>query len=95
MCSLRRRLKNAAAHNYDYRPPRVFRLAPLAPRSLRKLFDNSIRAPGNDLVWRKFTFPAVTTQKIRVLASASPDGYSRLAEVEAYEAGAAGRRCAG
>jgi RHS repeat-associated protein len=42
---------------------------------------------GNNLIWRKFTFPAVTTTKIRVLASASPDGYSRLAEVEAYTPG--------
>jgi len=39
---------------------------------------------GNHKVWRKFTFPAVTTSKIRVRATASPDGYSRLTEVEAY-----------
>jgi YD repeat-containing protein len=43
---------------------------------------------GNDKVWRRFTFPALTTSRVRVLAKASPDGYSRLAEVEAYEAGA-------
>jgi hypothetical protein len=39
---------------------------------------------GNNKVWRKFTFPALTTTKIRVLASAAPDSFSRLAEVEAW-----------
>lgn len=45
---------------------------------------------GNDKVWRKFTFPAVTTTAVRVRAQASPDGYSRLAEVEAWGGAAAG-----
>ncbi len=40
---------------------------------------------GNNLVWRTFTFPAVTTDRIRVQITATVDGYSRLAEVEAYE----------
>ena len=39
---------------------------------------------GNNLVWRKFMFTPLTTTKIRVLTNASPDGYSRLVEVEAY-----------
>ena len=39
---------------------------------------------GNNLVWRTFTFPAVTTDRIRVQITATVDGYSRLAEVEAY-----------
>ena len=41
-----------------------------------------VTIPGgsNNKVWRKFTFTAVTTTKIRVLASASPDGYSRVVE---------------
>ena len=39
---------------------------------------------GNNLVWRTFTFPAVTTDRIRVQITATLDGYSRLAEVEAY-----------
>jgi hypothetical protein len=39
---------------------------------------------GNDKVWRKLTFPPVTTTKIRVVAKAGLAGYSRLAEVEAY-----------
>lgn len=39
---------------------------------------------GNNLVWRKLTFNAVTTNKIRVLINASADGWSRLAEVEAW-----------
>ena len=45
---------------------------------------------GNNRVWRKFTFPAVTTSRIRVLMHASADGYSRLAEVEAWGVGAGG-----
>jgi hypothetical protein len=43
---------------------------------------------NNNKVWRKFTFPALTTSKIRVLAGGSPDGYSRLTEVEAWSASA-------
>lgn len=39
---------------------------------------------GNNKVWRKFTFSAITTSKIRVLTNASVDGYSRLTEVEAF-----------
>jgi len=39
---------------------------------------------GNNLVWKKLTFSAVTTNKIRVLINASVDGWSRLAEVEAW-----------
>jgi hypothetical protein len=39
---------------------------------------------GNNLVWRKFTFAPLTTNKIRVLTNASTDGYSRIVEVEAY-----------
>ena len=38
---------------------------------------------GNDRVWRKFTFPDVTTTKIRVLVHGSKDSYSRIMEVEA------------
>jgi RHS repeat-associated protein len=39
---------------------------------------------GNNKVWRKFSFAAITTTKIRVLSHASPDNYSRLTEVEAW-----------
>jgi hypothetical protein len=35
-------------------------------------------------VWRKFTFAAVTTTKIRVLVTQGLSGYSRIVEVEAY-----------
>ncbi len=50
---------------------------------------------GNNRVWRKFTFPAVTTDRIRVLVHRAhpvmiehPVGsYSRVAEIEAYETG--------
>lgn len=40
---------------------------------------------GNNKVWRKFTFAAITTSKIRVLTSAGLASYSRLTEVEAYQ----------
>jgi hypothetical protein len=39
---------------------------------------------NNDRVLRKFTFPAVTTSKIRVLVHATIDSYSRIMEVEAW-----------
>jgi RHS repeat-associated protein len=39
---------------------------------------------GNNKVWRKFTFTAITTNKIRVLTNASVDGYSRITELEAW-----------
>jgi hypothetical protein len=38
---------------------------------------------GNNKVWRKFTFPAVTTPSIRVLVNNALSGYSRITEVEA------------
>jgi RHS repeat-associated protein len=45
---------------------------------------------NNNKVWKKFTFAAITTAKIRVLTNASPDGYSRLTEVEAWTAASGG-----
>ena len=39
---------------------------------------------NNNLVWRRFTFTAVTTTKIRVFISAALNGYSRAIEVEAW-----------
>jgi len=40
---------------------------------------------GNNLVWRTFTFAAVTTDRIRVVVNATaPYGYSFVAEVEAW-----------
>ena len=39
---------------------------------------------GNNKVWKKLSFAPLTTPKIRVLSSASPDNYSRLTEVEAW-----------
>jgi RHS repeat-associated protein len=35
-------------------------------------------------VWRKFTFSAITTSKIRVQANATTDGWSRVTELEAW-----------
>jgi RHS repeat-associated protein len=45
---------------------------------------------GNDKVWKKLTFSAITTTKIRVLSSAAPDGYSRVTEVEAWQGAGGG-----
>jgi hypothetical protein len=39
---------------------------------------------GNNKVWRKFTFAAMTTSKVRVLISTTADGYSRVMELEAW-----------
>jgi hypothetical protein len=39
---------------------------------------------GNDKVWRKFTFPAVTTTAIHVVVRRGANGFSRFAEIEAY-----------
>lgn len=47
---------------------------------------------GNDKVWRQFTFTPVTTTKIRCMVTASPDGYARIVELEAWDAVAAIRR---
>jgi hypothetical protein len=44
-------------------------------------------ATGNDRVWRKFTFQAVNTFKIRVVVTGSLASYSRLVEVEAWGTG--------
>ena len=41
---------------------------------------------GNNRVWRKVTFPPVTTDKVRVLIHKTADGKARLQEVEAYSA---------
>ena len=42
---------------------------------------------GNNLIWRKITFPAVLTDRIRVQVNASLAGYSRIVEIEAYSSG--------
>ncbi len=39
---------------------------------------------GNNLVWRKIGFPAVTTDRIRVQVNGALGGYSRITEIEAY-----------
>ena len=39
---------------------------------------------GNNLVWRKFTFPSVATTAIRVYVRNALGSYSRIVEVEAY-----------
>jgi len=41
---------------------------------------------GNNKVWRKFTFSAITTTKLRVVTSGGADGYSRIMELEAWGA---------
>ena len=39
---------------------------------------------GNNLVWRKITFPAVITDRVRVQVNSSMGGYSRITEIEVY-----------
>jgi hypothetical protein len=39
---------------------------------------------GNNLVWRKISFAALTTDRIRVQVSAAMLSYSRICEIEAY-----------
>lgn len=39
---------------------------------------------GNNLVWRRFIFPAVTTGKVRVVVNAAVDGVARIVEAEAW-----------
>src|SRR5687767_6255627 len=39
---------------------------------------------GNNKVWKKVTFSAVSTTKIRLVTNASVDGWTRLIEVEAW-----------
>jgi sirohydrochlorin ferrochelatase len=39
---------------------------------------------GNNLVKRKFIFPNIATDKIRVVVNGSADGYSRVVEIEAF-----------
>jgi hypothetical protein len=39
---------------------------------------------GNNLVWRKFTFAAVTTDRIRVMVNAALASCSRITEIEVY-----------
>ena len=41
-------------------------------------------ATANNKVWRKFTFTAVTTTKIRVVVNAALSDYSQIVEVEAW-----------
>jgi hypothetical protein len=45
---------------------------------------------ANNLVWRQFTFGAVTTSKIRVYVTGALNGYSRVIEVEAWGVPAGG-----
>ena len=39
---------------------------------------------GNNKVWRKITFPAVTTSLIRVVVNGALDNFSRIVELEAW-----------
>ena len=39
---------------------------------------------NNNKVWRKVTFPPLTTTKIRVLVKRGVAGFSRIVEVEAW-----------
>jgi hypothetical protein len=43
-------------------------------------------AVSNNKVWRQFTFPTVTTNKIRLYITGASGGYSRVVELEAWTA---------
>ncbi|HXT63141.1 MAG TPA: hypothetical protein VN696_08905 [Pyrinomonadaceae bacterium] len=45
---------------------------------------------GNNKIWKKFTFSPIATNKIRVVVNGSPDGYSRMTEIEAWDTPATG-----
>ena len=45
---------------------------------------------GNNKVWKKITFSAISTTKIRVLINGSVDGWGRIPEIEAWSAGSGG-----
>jgi RHS repeat-associated protein len=47
---------------------------------------------GNNKVWRKFTFSAVTTSKIRVYINSVPDAWSRVVEIQAFGNSAGGEK---
>lgn len=44
---------------------------------------------GNDKVWRKFTFAAISTPRVRVLVTGALAGYTRVTELEVYESSGA------
>jgi RHS repeat-associated protein len=39
---------------------------------------------GNNKVWKQLAFSPITTSKLKIIVNATPDGYSRIAEVEAW-----------
>ncbi len=41
---------------------------------------------ANDKVWRRFTFPAITTNRVRVVVNNAQASYSRIVELEAWTA---------
>lgn len=47
---------------------------------------------GNNKVWRKFTFSAITTSKIRVVINSVPDAWSRVVEIQAFGTSAGGEK---
>ena len=47
---------------------------------------------GNNKVWRKFTFSAITTSKIRVFINQVPDSWSRVVEIQAFGTSAGGEK---
>ena len=49
---------------------------------------------GNNKVWRKFVFAPITTSKIRLWITGVPDSWSRLVELQAWEASGVGANLA-
>ena len=70
------------AHTFSHYGITDFDVQYWTGRTWRTVPNGAIR--GNRNIWRKISFPPVSTNKIRVLVRNSADGESRIAEVEAF-----------
>jgi RHS repeat-associated protein len=44
----------------------------------------AMQVTGNNLIWRKLTFPSVLTNKLRIIINSTGDNYSQISEIEVY-----------
>ena len=44
----------------------------------------AMQVTGNNLIWRKVTFPSVLTNKLRIVINSTGDNYSQIPEIEVY-----------
>jgi hypothetical protein len=47
---------------------------------------------GNNLVWRRISFPPVSTDAVRVVVNRAVDTWSRIAELEVWSGGSGASR---